>query len=69
MNGFKSNCQIIKRKKYYEIQGLTSVQYCECGAGSTCPLEWDQFDGQSISQATSDQYKVRIFFLYNDKIL
>ncbi|XP_023345803.1 uncharacterized protein LOC111714835 [Eurytemora carolleeae] len=38
-------------------KGLTSVQYCECGAGSTCPLEWDQFDGQSISQATSDQYK------------
>ena len=63
MNGFKSNCQIIKRKKYYEIQGLTSVEYCECGAGSTCPLEWDQFDGQSISQATSDQYKVRIFFV------
>ena len=40
------------------VQGLTSVQYCSCANGSPCPLQWDQFDGQSVSQAKSDQYKV-----------
>ena len=43
-------------------QGVTAVQYCECGGrtgGRACPQRWDQFDGQSITQSQSDQYKVR----------
>jgi len=38
-------------------KGLTKLQYCECGGGLECPMQWDHFDGQSLSQAQADQYK------------
>lgn len=38
-------------------KGMTTVPYCECERGEQCPVQWDQFDGRSISQAKSDQYK------------
>ena len=38
---------------------MSVVRYCECGAPSLqCPVKWDQFDGKSITQSQSDQYKV-----------
>jgi len=38
-------------------KGLTHVAYCNCQGRSTCSGQWDQLDGQSITQAKSDQYK------------
>ena len=39
------------------------VRYCQCGIpgipGVQCPVRWDRFDGKSITQTQSDQYKVR----------
>ena len=41
------------------VQGVSVVRYCECGDPSLqCPVKWDQFDGKSITQSQSDQYKV-----------
>ena len=43
----------------YSVQGVSVVRYCDCGAPALqCPVKWDQFDGKSITQSQSDQYKV-----------
>jgi len=39
-------------------KGVSVVRYCQCGNPSLqCPVRWDQFDGKSITQSQSDQYK------------
>jgi len=39
-------------------KGVSVVKYCECSNPLLqCPNRWDQFDGKSISQGQSDQYK------------
>merc|ERR1711971_1194005 len=39
-------------------KGVSVVRYCECSDPSQqCPVKWDQFDGNSITQSQSDQYK------------
>merc|ERR1711936_1363571 len=42
-------------------KGVSVVRYCQCGIlgipGVQCPVTWDQFDGKSITQTQSDQYK------------
>ena len=34
------------------------VEYCKCEGFSKCSTSWDPYDGKSITQAQSDQYKV-----------
>lgn len=38
-------------------KGLSKVRYCTCGDRLRCPMIWDPYDGQSITQGLSDQYK------------
>jgi hypothetical protein len=43
-------------------KGVSSFPYCNCTntiGGEECPLNWDTYDGKSITQSVSDQYKVR----------
>ena len=37
------------------------VEYCKCEGFTDCSTQWDPYDGKSITQAQSDQYKVGIF--------
>ena len=39
-------------------KGVTKVPYCNCSLAE-CPMTWDPYDGKSLTQSTSDQYKVR----------
>ena len=34
------------------------VEYCKCEGFTQCSVQWDPYDGKSITQAQSDQYKV-----------
>merc|ERR1719384_2413129 len=39
-------------------KGVSVVRYCECSNPMLqCPVKWDHFDGKSITQSQSDQYK------------
>lgn len=45
-------------------KGVSSFSYCNCtsaddprGTQTPCPLNWDPYDGKSITQSVSDQYK------------
>lgn len=38
-------------------KGVSIVRYCQCSRGQQCPLKWDPYDGKSITQSMSDQYK------------
>jgi len=39
-------------------KGVSVVRYCQCADPSLqCPVRWDAFDGKSITQSQSDQYK------------
>ena len=40
------------------FQGVNVVEYCKCEGFSKCSTSWDPYDGKSITQAQSDQYKV-----------
>ena len=41
------------------LQGVSVVRYCQCSSlALQCPVRWDAFDGKSITQSQSDQYKV-----------
>ena len=42
-------------------KGVTKVPYCNCSLAE-CPMTWDPYDGKSLTQSTSDQYKVRNHF-------
>ena len=54
---FLSYCR--KIEILLHCQGVSVVRYCECSDPShQCPVKWDQFDGNSITQSQSDQYKV-----------
>jgi len=37
--------------------GVNVVEYCKCKGFSECSTQWDPYDGKSITQAQSDQYK------------
>jgi len=37
-------------------KGVTKVPYCNCSLAE-CPMTWDPYDGKSLTQSTSDQYK------------
>ena len=43
------------------FQGVNVVEYCKCEGFTDCSTQWDPYDGKSITQAQSDQYKVGIF--------
>merc|ERR1712126_305385 len=38
-------------------QGVNVVEYCRCQGPTKCSIKWDPYDGKSITQAQSDQYK------------
>ena len=38
-------------------KGVSKIPYCNCSTVE-CPLNWDPFDGKSVTQSVSDQYKV-----------
>jgi len=38
-------------------KGVNVVSYCQCSHGSQCSTQWDPYDGKSITQSQSDQYK------------
>merc|ERR1711973_346460 len=38
-------------------QGVNVVEYCKCEGFTDCSTQWDPYDGKSITQAQSDQYK------------
>lgn len=39
-------------------KGVSVVRYCQCSSPALqCPVRWDAFDGKSITQSQSDQYK------------
>ena len=40
------------------FKGVNVVEYCKCKGFSECSTQWDPYDGKSITQAQSDQYKV-----------
>lgn len=40
------------------FKGVNVVEYCKCEGFSKCSTSWDPYDGKSITQAQSDQYKV-----------
>ena len=40
---------------------MNVVEYCKCEGFTDCSTQWDPYDGKSITQAQSDQYKVGIF--------
>ena len=40
------------------FKGVNVVEYCKCEGFSECSTQWDPYDGKSITQAQSDQYKV-----------
>ena len=42
-------------------KGVNVVEYCKCEGFTDCSTQWDPYDGKSITQAQSDQYKVIIF--------
>ena len=42
-------------------KGVNVVEYCKCEGFTDCSTQWDPYDGKSITQAQSDQYKVGIF--------
>lgn len=37
--------------------GVNVVSYCNCPGQTQCSVEWDPYDGKSITQSQSDQYK------------
>jgi len=37
--------------------GVNVVEYCKCEGFTQCSVQWDPYDGKSITQAQSDQYK------------
>jgi len=37
--------------------GVNVVEYCSCEGASKCSLQWDPYDGKSVTQSQSDQYK------------
>lgn len=39
-------------------KGVSKVPYCNC-SHADCPMNWDPYDGKSLTQSTSDQYKVK----------
>ena len=56
---------LMKKKKNKNItncwKGVNVVEYCKCEGFTDCSTQWDPYDGKSITQAQSDQYKVGIF--------
>ena len=39
-------------------KGVSKIPLCNCTTTSECPMNWDPYDGKSITQSASDQYKV-----------
>ena len=42
-------------------KGVSTFPLCNCTT-SECPLNWDPYDGKSVTQSASDQYKVNVSF-------
>ena len=38
-------------------RGVSKIPHCNCTT-TECPMNWDPFDGKSLTQSISDQYKV-----------
>ena len=51
------------------LKGVNVVEYCKCEGFTDCSTQWDPYDGKSITQAQSDQYKVGIFTCKMIKII
>ena len=52
------------------VKGVNVVEYCKCKGFSECSTQWDPYDGKSITQAQSDQYKVgRLLFNSNHTLV
>ena len=57
----QANTQVLFLLQIYSwtfFKGVNVVEYCKCEGFSKCSTSWDPYDGKSITQAQSDQYKV-----------
>ena len=41
-------------------RGVSKIPHCNCTT-TECPMNWDPFDGKSLTQSISDQYKVSTY--------
>ena len=60
MKKYTTKKRNIKNITYF-LKGVNVVEYCKCEGFTDCSTQWDPYDGKSITQAQSDQYKVGIF--------
>ena len=44
-------------------KGVSKIPLCNCTT-SECPMNWDPYDGKSMTQSASDQYKVKDAILF-----
>ena len=44
-------------------KGVSKIPLCNCTT-SECPMNWDPYDGKSMTQSASDQYKVKNAILF-----
>ena len=51
-------CFLLQINSWTFFKGVNVVEYCKCEGFSKCSTSWDPYDGKSITQAQSDQYKV-----------